>query len=560
MRPLADLEVLIVDCQTTGASPAFGSVLELGWGVARADRDGLPGAQAHWIALPEGQRVPRQVQKLTGYEPAFAASAVADHEAWQRLRQAVQGAPGAPMAIHYARFELGFLRDWATRFEPDASFPFDTVCVHAIATRLYPDLPRQSLRALAGYLGHGLDLTRRSLGHVEATAFVWSKLCAELESRGVVSWEQLQAWLAERMPPKARAKKPKYPLESARYQSLPDEPGVYRFLRSNGDVLYVGKATSLKKRVTSHFLSRVSKQVAPEMLTQVNDIQVTVSASALEAALLENETIKQLRPPYNVQLTAGDPRVWYASADFSAALPSPDAQHRAGPLPAEYSLGPLDALVLLVSGAPATARVRSRAVGVSDLWTPDEAVFAAGWAELVARHPTELGASSRTPRQRALSFAKNQLLRAAEPNEAADSDDKPDGWDAERVARHVERAAAQAYQTYRRARWLQLLHDSDIVYREPERDRARWLQIRDGELAAARDVTEVALGRVPSAPERPALRLDRNPDFDRRKYDRLRVLSTELKRIARDGGQLSVQWGPGRRVPARWLSGVLRLV
>ena len=56
--------------------------------------------------------------------------------------------------------------------------------MHAIATRLYPDLPRQSLRALAGYLGHGLDLTRRSLGHVEATAFVWCKLCAALEARG----------------------------------------------------------------------------------------------------------------------------------------------------------------------------------------------------------------------------------------------------------------------------------------------------------------------------------------------------------------------------------------
>ena len=557
MRPLADLEVLIVDCQTTGASPAFGCVLELGWGVARADREGLPGARAHWIALPEGQRVPRQVQKITGYEPADAASAVPDSEAWQALRQAVQRAPAAPMAIHYARFELGFLRDWAARFEPDAAFPFDAVCVHAIATRLYPDLPRQSLRALSGYLGHGLDLTRRSLGHVEATAFVWRKLCAELAGRGIVTWEQLQAWLAERAPPKARPKKPKYPIGSERYKSLSDAPGVYRFLRSNGDVLYVGKATSLKKRVTSHFLARVSKQIAPEMLTQVSDIQVTVSESALEAALLENETIKQLRPPYNVQLTAGDPRVWYASRDFSEAAPSADAHYRVGPIASEYSLRPLDALIALLLGAPATARVRSHAVGVSDLWTPDEAVFDAGFAELVRRHPAELAGSSVAPRQRALAFAKKLLLTPASPNESADRDDKPEGWDAERVARHVERAAAQAYQTYRRARWLQLLHDADIVYREPDSERARLLEIRDGELASAADTV---LGRVPSGPVRPGLRLGTYAAFDRNKYDRLRVLTTELKRVVRDGGQVSVHWGPGRRIPAGLVSGVLRLV
>src|SRR6185436_12946092 len=121
--------------------------------------------------------VPRQVQKITGYQPEFAATAIAESEAWRLLLARAVATP-APAAIHYARFELAFLRDWARRFEPDAPFPLDAVCMHAIARRLYPDLPRQSLRALAGYLGHGLDLARRSLGHVEATAFVWRSLCA----------------------------------------------------------------------------------------------------------------------------------------------------------------------------------------------------------------------------------------------------------------------------------------------------------------------------------------------------------------------------------------------
>ena len=555
---LADLDVLIVDCQTTGASPAFGCVLELGWGVARANQSELMAAEAHWIALPEGQRVPRQVQKITGYEPAYAASALPDSDAWTRLRQAVRRAAAAPTAIHYARFELAFLREWSTRFEPETPFPFDAVCVHAIATRLYPDLPRQSLRALAGYLGHSLDLARRSLGHVEATAFVWRSLCAELATRDIVTWERLQAWLGERVPAKTRAKKPRYPIASERYKSLPDAPGVYRFLRSNCDVLYVGKAASLRKRVTSHFIGRASKLLAPEMLTQVSAIEFAACESALEAALLETDTIKALRPPYNVQLTAFEQRVWYSSRDFSAAASMPDSEFSVGPLASQHSLRPLAALGELSSGANSTPQLRSHAVGVSDLWTPDEAVFAAGWAELLARHPEALSLAASRPRHGVLRLAKQLLLSA--PNKAVEepeNSDKPEGWDPERVARHIERAAAQAYQAYRRARFLQLLHDCDLVYREPDGVQGRLLRIRDGALAEAR---EASLAWAPSERARPVAALRSFASFDRAKYDRLRVLTTELKRIARDGGQLALHFGPGSSIRKRWLFGVLRLV
>ena len=555
---LADLDVLIVDCQTTGASPAFGCVLELGWGLARANQSELMAAEAHWIALPEGQRVPRQVQKITGYQPAYAASALADSDAWARLRQAVQRSAAAPTAIHYARFELAFLREWSTRFEPETPFPFDAVCVHAIATRLYPDLPRQSLRALAGYLGHSLDLARRSLGHVEATAFVWRSLCAELATRDIVTWERLQAWLGERAPAKTRAKKPRYPIASERYKSLPDAPGVYRFLRSNCDVLYVGKAASLRKRVASHFMGRASKLLAPEMLTQVSEIEFSPCASALEAALLETDTIKALRPPYNVQLSAFEQRVWYSSRDFSEAASAPDSEFSVGPLASQHSLRPLAALSELSSGACSTPVLRSQAVGVSDLWPPDEAVFAAGWAELLGRQREAFALAASRPRHGVLQLAKQLLLSA--PQKAAEepeNSDKSQGWDPERVARHIERAVAHAYQAYRRARFLHLLQDCDLLYREPDAVQGRLLRLRQGALVEAR---EASLDWAPSERARPLAALRVVASFDRAKYDRLRVLSTELKRIVRDGGQVVVHFGPGSSIRQRWLFGLLRLV
>ena len=151
--------------------------------------------------------------------PATVLSTLAPSEAWQRLRATMGGGDRIPTAIHFAKFELPFLREWAAAFEPDAGFPLDVVCVHAIASRLYPDLPRRSIRALAGFLGHGLDPARRCLGHVEATAFIWRKLRAELGARGIDTWQELAAWLATPAPP--RPKKRRYPMPRATIRALP---------------------------------------------------------------------------------------------------------------------------------------------------------------------------------------------------------------------------------------------------------------------------------------------------------------------------------------------------
>jgi DNA polymerase-3 subunit epsilon len=543
------MDVLVVDCQATGASPAFGHVLELGWGVVRGD-SGPRGFEAHWIALPEGHGVPGQVRELTGWQPAAAAEAIAGHEAWRRLRAAVAQAEPIPTAIHYARFELSFLREWSARFEPDLAFPLDAVCLHAIASRVYCDLPRLSLRALAGHLGHSVALQRRALGHVAATAFVWQRLCGDLAALGVETWEELQLWLGQRGPARARPKKPTYPIDARRFRSLPDRPGVYRFLRRNGDLLYVGKATSLKKRVTSHFIGRSDKLLAPEMLTQVSDIAVTETASALEAALLENDTIKALNPPYNVQLTTGDRRVWYSNAAFDAAAATPSDEHVIGPLPSEYALRPLGALGALLAGAPPELPVRAHAVGVSALWTPDESVFTAGWSELMARHAAAAGLPEDPARTRALRLAQHLLaVAAAQKDPPRDEEEGDRTWDPPRVARHLERAAAQAYRAYRRTRWLKLLDDAEVVYREPGATRTRRLRIRAGQVSAADRDDPLP---VPAAPA--------GASFDRACYDRLRILTTELKRIARDGGHVVVRVQTGRALPARLLPGVFAVI
>lgn len=83
---------------------------------------------------------------------------------------------------------------------------------------------------------------------------------------------------------------------------IPDKPGCYQYFDEKGDIIYVGKAKNLKKRVYSYFNKEHDSRKTMVMVKQIRDIKYIVVDTESDALLLENSLIKQYRPRYNVML------------------------------------------------------------------------------------------------------------------------------------------------------------------------------------------------------------------------------------------------------------------
>ena len=87
--------------------------------------------------------------------------------------------------------------------------------------------------------------------------------------------------------------------------NLPERPGCYQYFNENGEIIYVGKAKNLKKRVSSYFNKEHESRKTAILVSKIRDIKYIVVNSETDALLLENNLIKQWNPRYNILLKDG---------------------------------------------------------------------------------------------------------------------------------------------------------------------------------------------------------------------------------------------------------------
>ena len=85
-------------------------------------------------------------------------------------------------------------------------------------------------------------------------------------------------------------------------KTIPTDPGVYQYFDDKGEIIYVGKAKNLKRRVSSYFNKQQQSGKVKVLVSRIADIKFTVVANEMEALLLENNFIKQYKPRYNILL------------------------------------------------------------------------------------------------------------------------------------------------------------------------------------------------------------------------------------------------------------------
>ena len=319
--------------------------------------------------------------------------------------------------------------------------------------------------------------------------------------------------------------------------SLPDAPGIYRMLRTDGSVLYVGKAASLHHRVNSYFRKQNGvPERSLEMLSQARAISFDVTPSPLEAALLEPDEIKRHRPPYNVALTIQDRALWFTSPDLSARRSQPSSHCPLGPFASAETLDQFVALAQADCAALA-----------SGPWGPDGGTFNAGYKRLCASHP-ELSLFALSAHVQLLRLG-TRLWREGRRDRDVNEDDATETgrgltvWTPEFVQVSLEWLALRAALARRRAIWLTRLFDSSVVWREPVDSCARLMVIENSEVVLSGTVDAHATPPIPPGYRRPVAA--RREAFTLASFDRLRVLTTELKRLIAAGAPVALRLGVG---------------
>lgn len=298
---LHEVTFVVVDLETTGGSPTSSAITEIG---AVKICGGQVLGEFQTLVNP-GVPVPPMITVLTGITTAMVVQAPPIE---QVLPSFLEFAHGAVLVAHNAAFDIGFLKAAAAGM--DLSWPapqvVDTVrLARKVVTR--DEAPNHKLATLAGLFHATVTPDHRALSDARATVDVLHALLGRMAPLGVTHLEDL-ATAADPVPAARRRK-------SHLAQDLPTGPGVYQFLGPNEQVLYIGTATNVRRRVRSYFTAAEKRSRIGEMVDIAVSVRPLPCATVLEAQVRELRLIAEHKPPYNRRSRAPERNSWLRLTD-----------------------------------------------------------------------------------------------------------------------------------------------------------------------------------------------------------------------------------------------------
>jgi len=324
--PLNEAPFCVVDLETTGGRAGPGTIIEIGAyrmvGPRMVD-------SFETLVRPQGP-IPRFVSGLTSISNEMVAAAPPIEKVLPAFRDFLGS---AVLVAHNAAFDFSFLNfEFRRIFGIGLRNPM--LCTLRLARRFVPSLRRRRLDLLAEHFGLSTAGRHRGLGDARMAAEILSIFLDIAEKMGIGRLDRLLD-LHGRGSSGRRIERHVPPEDLA---ALPLAPGVYLMRNARGDLLYIGKARRLRDRVGAYFTSAVNAKTA-ELVSHVYRIDTRVTRSALEAALLESELIRELKPPYNRMLKSIAP-AYFIKLDLSDEFPRITLAPRIGARPGVRYLGP----------------------------------------------------------------------------------------------------------------------------------------------------------------------------------------------------------------------------
>ncbi len=323
-----DATFVVVDIETTGLTPDADGIMEIG--AVRVERGRIVG-RFEQLVRPS-KRPPPFIVHLTGITWAMLRDQPALAEVWPDFVAFVRD---GVLVAHNASFDLSYL-NLASRIFSGAPLAETYLCTLKLARRLVPETRRRGLDSLAELFGLRLEGRHRALGDALITTEILFHLLERAKQRGLHRVDQILALQHE-----GRDGRPFFcPLPRAVVEQLPNTPGIYRFYNQANELLYIGRAKDLRRRVSSYLSN--SEHHSPktlDLIRHIHSVSVEQCPSELEAALREAEEIRRAKPPYN-QRSKHLPQIAYLKIGRERDFPRISITSRpAGP--AQLLIGPL---------------------------------------------------------------------------------------------------------------------------------------------------------------------------------------------------------------------------
>ncbi len=272
------MKYAIIDIETTGMGIQGNKITE----IAVFIHNGKEIIEEYDTLVNPECNIPYAITRLTGIDNTMVATSPKFYEIAKKL---ILLTKDCVFVAHNVNFDYNVMHKEFS----ELGFPFKRkkLCTIRLSRKLIPGLPSYSLGKLCASQGIRINDRHRARGDAEATVTLFEKLL-KLDNKGV-----FDSFLHTRS---RHATLP--PLLSKKiFDKLPEQTGVYYFRNEKGDIIYIGKAINIKKRVLSHFYDKKNKEVA--LSQQTANITFEITGSELVALLLESAEIKHHFPIFN---------------------------------------------------------------------------------------------------------------------------------------------------------------------------------------------------------------------------------------------------------------------